>query len=49
MNKTALRTKGTRDGKTKKTDLSCTVHKGKSQKQPANDQTGNEKTPTKLQ
>lgn len=48
MNMPARRAKGTREGKTEKRDLSCTLHKGIYKVQPANDHKENVKAPTKL-
>ena len=44
----ARRAKGTREGKTEKRDLSCTLHKGIYKVQPANDHKENERAQTKL-
>lgn len=49
MNLHARRAEGTREEKTEKRDLSCTIPKGICQEQPANDHKENKRAPTKLQ
>ncbi|WP_455070714.1 hypothetical protein [Prevotella histicola] len=48
MNLYARRAEGTREEKTEKRDLSCTIPKGTCQEQPANDHKENVKALTKL-
>lgn len=48
MNLHARRAEGTREEKTEKRELSCTIPKGIYQEQSANDHKKNERAPTKL-
>ena len=48
MNLYARRAEGTREEKTEKRDLSCTIPKGICQEQPAYDHKESKRAPTKL-